>query len=111
MSLWAETGKQGTKFGSMRAGPAHLEAVERLKDWTRGRFALGEDDTVVVAENARSLPGFPPLDTVVAFWTAAGARHHFRVFKPVEAVVEEDVPPAWLRDALADAAGIECECC
>ena len=111
MSLWAETGHQRNKFGSLRTGSAHLDAVERLKDWTRRRFALGEDEILVVTENARSLPGFPPLDTVVAFWTADGTRHHFRIFKPVEETVGDDVPPAWLKDALADAAGIECECC
>ncbi len=111
MSLWADAGDTGARFGPARKGHAHLEAVERLKDWTRARFALGEDETVVVAQIARALPGFPPLETVVAFWTLDGTRHHFRVFKPVEGVIEEDVPPAWLKESLALAEGVECACC
>ena len=111
MSLWADIAEPGTRFGPLRKGPGHLDAVERLKDWTRARFALGDADTVVVSELARVLPGFPPLETVVAFWTADGTRHHFKVFKPVEGVVEEDLPPAWLKDALALSEGVECACC
>jgi hypothetical protein len=111
MSLWADAGDPGARFGSSRKGPGHLEAVERLKDWTRGRFTLGPGDVVVVSEIARSLPGFPLLETVVGFWTACGTRHHFKVFKSVEEVLESDLPPAWLKDALAASEGIECECC
>src|SRR5258706_10014405 len=102
MSLWA---------GRARKGPGHLDAVERLKDWTRERFALGEDETVLVSEIAPAVPGWPALETVVAFWTADGTRHHFKVFKPVEEVAPEDLPPAWLKDSLALSEGIECACC
>lgn len=111
MSLWADPGNPGAKFGSSRKGPGHLEAVERLKDWTRGRFALAADEVIVVSEMAGSLPGFPPLTTVIGFWTVEGTRHQFKVFKRVEEVVESDLPPAWLKDALAASEGIECECC
>jgi nitrate reductase delta subunit len=111
MSLWADAGDPGAKFGAARKGAAHLAAVERLKDWARVRFALGDDETVLVSEIARSLPGFPPLETVVAFWTVDGTRHHFNLFKPVEAVVEDDLPPAWLKESLALSEGVECACC
>jgi hypothetical protein len=111
MSLWADAGDPGAKFGAVRKGPAHLDAVERLRDWTRGRFTLAEADTVMVSEIARALPGFPPLETVVSFWTAGGTRHHYKVFKPVEGVVEEDLPPAWLKDSLALSEGVDCACC
>ncbi len=111
MSLWADAAGPGARFGAARNGPAHLEAVERLKEWSRGRFALRDDDTVLVAQIASAQPGFPPLETSVAFWTADGTRHHFRVFKPVEGVVEDDLPPAWLRDSLALSEGVECACC
>jgi hypothetical protein len=111
MSLWADAGDAGARFGPLRKGPGHLDAVERLKDWTRARFALDDGDTVVVSELARALPGFPPLETGVAFWTAGGTRHHFNVFKPVEDVGEEDLPPAWLKDSLALSEGVECACC
>ena len=109
LSPWTASGDTGA-FGMARKGPAHLAAVERLKDWTRERFSLGGDDTVVVTETASGLPGCPPLETVVGFWTG-GARHHFKVFKPVEAVAADDLPPAWMKPALALAEGIECACC
>jgi len=111
MTLWADAGDPGAKFGAVRKGPGHLDAVERLRDWTRGRFALAEADTVMVSEIARALPGFPPLETVVSFWTGDGTRHHYNVFKPVEGVVEEDLPPAWLKDSLALSEGVDCACC
>ena len=82
-----------------------------MKDWTRGRFRLAEDDTIVVSEIARTLPGFPPLQTGITFWTRNGERHHFTVFKPVENVVDADIPPAWLKDSLALSEGVECACC
>jgi nitrate reductase delta subunit len=94
-----------------RHGPARLEAAERLKDWTRERFALAERETIIVTEAAPALPGCPPLATVVAFWTEDGTRHHFRVFKPIEGVAREDLPPAWLKDSLALSEGVDCACC
>ncbi len=87
------------------------EATECLRDWTRERFALLERETVLVTERASELPGCPPLETVVAFWTLDGTRHHFKVFKPLEAVESADLPPAWLKDSLALSEGIECACC
>jgi hypothetical protein len=88
-----------------------LEAAESLKDWTRERFALLERETVLVTERNSALPGCPPRETVVAFWTEDGTRHHFKVFKPMEDVAPEDLPPAWLKDSLALSEGIECACC
>jgi nitrate reductase delta subunit len=111
MSLWADSANPGGRFGSVRKGPAHVEAVRRVKDWTRSRFQLAEEETIVVTELAPSLPGFPPLETVVAFWTADGTRHHFAIFKPMENVVAADIPPAWLKDSLALSEGVECACC
>ena len=57
------------------------------------------------------LPGCPPLETVIAFWTEGDRRHHFKVFKPVAEVVLDDLPPAWMKDALAVPEGFECDCC
>ena len=111
MSLWADSGDPGGRFGTLRKGPGRLEAVQRVKDWTRERFALAHEETIVVTEIARALPGFPPLQTAVAFWTADGTRHHFTVFKPVENVAGDDLPPAWLKDSLALSEGVECACC
>ena len=109
MSLWSDPGK-AARFDAGGRDARRGEASERLKDWTRERFALGADDTIVVTENARALPGFPPRETVVGFWTADGTRHHFRVFKRVADVELSDLPPAWLKDSLAWD-GFDCECC
>jgi hypothetical protein len=88
-----------------------LHAAERVKRWTRERFSLGESATMLVSEVESATPGFPPLHTVVAFWTAERKHYHFKVFKPLEEVVEEDLPPAWYREALAVQPGVECGCC
>jgi hypothetical protein len=109
MSLWADAGGARTDLAVPRKGAGHLEAVERVKAWTRERFGLGEGETIVLQESASTLPGYPPLETRVAFWTTDGERHHFRVFKPVEDVSDEDVPPSWMKECLAG--DIDCECC
>jgi nitrate reductase delta subunit len=84
--------------------------AERVRTWTRARFALGDDATVMAAEVDCAVPGCPPLETVVAFWIA-GVRHHFKVFKPLGEVVEDDLPPSWLKGALVDIPGVGCDCC
>lgn len=84
------------------------DAATRVKQWTRARFG---DVTVMVSEVESAAPGFPPLSTVVAFWSAERKHYHFRVFKPLEAVLEEDLPPAWYLDALAVTPGVACGCC
>ena len=74
--------------------------ARELKAWTRERFALGDDVAVMASEVACGLPGCPPVETVVAFWTAPDVRHSFKVFKPLAEVVREDLPPRWMRDAM-----------
>ena len=74
------------------------------------RFALGEDTAILVAEVACAVPGCPPLETVIAFW-ANERRHHTKVFKPVAEVIEDDLPPRWMKDALAVPDDFECDCC
>jgi hypothetical protein len=96
---------------SLHKRPEHLRALDRVKDWTRERFKLPEDAAIMVTEVACGLPGCPPLETVVAFWTATDTRHHFKVFKPVEKVVPDDLPPAWLKNALIAFDGDGLECC
>jgi hypothetical protein len=98
-------------LGSAKKGPGRLEAAQRLKRWTRERFALVGEDGILVSELESTLPGYPPLHTVVAFWTAERKHYHFKVFKPLEEVLPEDLPPAWLKDALAVAEGLDCGCC
>jgi len=96
---------------SFKKGPGRLQAVDRVKAWTRARFKLPSEATILVAELACALPGCPPLETVVVFWMADGAQHRFKIFKPVETVVDDDLPPGWLKDALAVSEGLDCDCC
>jgi nitrate reductase delta subunit len=134
-------------LGSFKKSPEHLEALDRVKEWTRERFTLSQDTVILVSEIACSLPGCPPLETVVAFWTEGDdqravhslrspqevhsrpqeenrralhsrwspqevqRRHHFKIFKPVEEVVNDDLPVYWMIDALVVPDGIGCECC
>jgi len=88
----------------------HSATYDRVRNWTRNRFALADDETVMVSEIACAVPGCPPVETHIVFWTAAG-RHHFKVFKPLAEVVEDDLPPAFMKHALTWAEGLECSCC
>jgi len=88
-----------------------LDALDRVREWTRERFKLPDEATIMVTEIACALPGCPPLETVVAFWTDADKRHHFKLFKSVQNVVQDDLPPAWLKDSLLVDEMAGCECC
>jgi nitrate reductase delta subunit len=89
----------------------HEAALARVRAWTRERFRLPADATILAAQVSCGLPGCPPLETIVAFWTDDAQRYRFKVFKPVEQVVADDLPPAWFKDALLDVDGLGCECC
>jgi len=102
---------KSANIGFRRKPPGNAAAADRLRAWTRERFALPEDAAVMVAEVTCAVPGCPPLETLVAFWTEADKRHHFKVFKPLAEVLVDDLPPAWLKNALADIEGFGCECC
>jgi hypothetical protein len=95
---------------SLKDRPGHGAVVERVGDWTRARFALADGETIMVSEISCAVPGCPPIETHIVFWTAAG-RHHFKVFKPLAEVGEDDLPPAFMKNALVWAEGIECSCC
>ena len=96
---------------SRKKRPEHLAALDRVRDWTRERFKLPEDAAILVSEVTCALPGCPPLETVVAFWTENDRRHHFKLFKPVTEVVPDDLPPSWMKNALVVVEGFGCECC
>jgi hypothetical protein len=96
---------------SRRRPPEHAAAVDRLTAWTRERFKLAEDAAILVSEVACELPGCPPIETVVAFWTGNETRHQFKLFKPVAEVVLDDLPPGWMKPALVAIEGIGFECC
>ena len=97
-------------LGSVRKSPERLQVLDRLEEWTRERFKLPRESAILVSEIACPLPGCPPLETVVAFWIAE-QRYQFKLFKPVGEVACNDLPYAWLRDALAVPEGFECDCC
>jgi hypothetical protein len=98
-------------LGFVKKNPEHRQALDRVKEWTRARFKLPDDATILVSELACTIPGCPPIDTVVAFWTEGGRRHHFKVFKPVAEVVEDDLPPSWMKNALTGVEVFGCPCC
>lgn len=86
-----------------------LAAIERVRVWTRARFSLPEEAVVFVTELACISPGCPPLETIVAFWSAPGVRHQFKFFKPVQEVIEDDLPPYWMKNAIiVDETDISC---
>jgi hypothetical protein len=93
-----------------KKSPGTSAASDRVRDWTQARFKLTDDETMMVSEVACGVPGCPPVETHIVFWTAAG-RHHFKVFKPLIEVVEDDLPPAFMKNALVWAEGLECSCC
>lgn len=100
-------------FGG-RFGAEDAEAVARVREFVRRRFDLPKEAAILVSEVACKLPGCPPLETVVAFWTRDGEgekRHHFKLFKDVNAVAYDDLPFGWLKDTLIVPEGFGCECC
>jgi hypothetical protein len=93
-----------------KKGSDHAAALERVRDWTRTRFSLAAEDTVMVSELSCTVPGCPPVETHLVFWTALG-RHHYKVFKPAGEVNENDLPPAFMKNALVALEGTDCGCC
>jgi nitrate reductase delta subunit len=95
----------------VKRSPDHSQALERVREWTRERFALPEDAAILVTELACGQPGCPPIETVVAFWTDADTRHQFKIFKRVEEVLDDDLPPRWMKNALiANEETFSCGC-
>jgi hypothetical protein len=89
-------------------------AMTRVEEWVRRRFTLSADTAILISEVACNLPGCPPLETVIAFWTkdeTGDKRHHFKMFKRVAEIAYDDLPYAWMKDSLVVPEGFECECC
>ena len=91
--------------------PEHVAALDQVREWTRTRFKLSDDAAILVAEVSCAVPGCPPLETVVAFWTDSETRHQFKLFKPLAAVVLDDLPPTWMKNALIAIEGSDLDCC
>jgi hypothetical protein len=97
-------------LGFSKKNSGNVARLNRVRDWTRARFKLSDDETIMVSEIACGVPGCPPIETHVVFWTGAG-RHHFKVFKPLADVAEDDLPPAFMKNAIIALDGIDCDCC
>jgi nitrate reductase delta subunit len=93
-----------------KASPEHLAALDRVREWTRRRFKLADDAAILVSEIACNLPGCPPLETAIAFWSDE-KRHHFKLFKQVSEIAYDDLPYTWMKDELVVPEGFNCECC
>lgn len=101
----------GFRLGPAKNSPGRAEAMDRLKLWTRDRFGLPEEAPVMICELTCTTPGCPPLETLIAFWTETGERRHFKIFKELETVTVDDLPPAWLKDSLCSIEGEGFSCC
>jgi hypothetical protein len=97
-------------LGFIKKSNENGAASGRVRGWTQARFALTEDETVMVSEIACAVPGCPPIETHIVFWTARG-RHHFKVFKPLADVTDADLPPAFMKNALIALDGADIDCC
>jgi hypothetical protein len=93
-----------------KKGGGDPEALDRVREWTRGRFKLAPEAAILVSELECRLPGCPPLETVIAFWEN-DQRHHFKLFKPVAKVALDDLPFAWMKSELIVPDDFACECC
>jgi nitrate reductase delta subunit len=99
------------RVGAYKSEPGRADAVERVQAWTRARFNLPAEAAVLATELVCTRPGCPPLETVVAFWVEDGQRRHFKLFKPIAEVGPDDLPPAWLMDALCAEPADDEACC
>lgn len=99
------------KLGNARRGDAQRAALRQVKQWTRARYNLGDDELVVVTEEEVRLPGVPEKQTLIVFQCADGLKRHYRIFKPAVEVSEDDLPPSWMKDALVTPEGYQCSCC
>jgi nitrate reductase delta subunit len=82
-----------------------------LQSAVRTRFRLDDEAAVMTAELRCGQPGCPPLETVIAFWEPDDTRRQFRIFKPLDQIAADDLPPWWMRSALPSEDSIICSCC
>src|ERR1700742_3052955 len=96
-------------MGQSRREPAFLAALEAVQGWTRRRFKLAPEAAVLVSEVACRLPGCPPLETVVAFWSEDDRRHQFKLYKPLAEIAYDDI--GWLIGSPQSHDGTGWDCC
>jgi hypothetical protein len=85
-----------------------VNAIESIQAWTRHRFKLDPASAVLVSEVTCRVPGCPPLETVVAFWTGDNSRHQFRLLKPLADVRYDDIGWLFGTPAAHDSSAFSC---
>jgi len=95
--------------GPIQSDSSFLAAIEAVRSWTIQRFKLPPEAAVLVSELACTLPGCPPLETVVAFWTDDDRRHQFKLYKPVKELKYDDI--GWLIGSTDSHEGAGWDCC
>jgi len=95
----------GRLRGDLDQGPA----LENVRGWIRARFGLDEDNAILVAELKCVIPGCPPIETALAFWTSHDVRHQFKILKPLSEVLPSDI--AWLIGDLGEEETNYWDCC
>ena len=95
-------------FRRLGAAPDTLNDLTRVESLVRDRFAIPQAEIILVSEDAGVKPGFPPVETNVVFWLDE-TRYKLKIFSPVAAVADRDLPLKWLLPSLEDTG--EGECC
>jgi nitrate reductase delta subunit len=96
-------------FAGNQNSAARAEAYEQISAWVRARFRLPDDSAILVAELDCNVAGCPPLETALAFWSADGNRHQFKILKELAEVTETDI--AWLIGRLDACQTAYWDCC
>lgn len=78
-------------FGQERSSPERAARVRTLKEWTREALNLPEDAVILATELRCTEPGCPPLETVIAVMRVGDDRQQFKIHKPIDDVVYEDI--------------------
>ena len=89
------------KIGTFTDSPGHVAALDRVKAWTRARFKLAEEDAVSVSQVTCAevrLPAAGDGGGVLDRGRHSASRQDSQ---PVAEVVEDDLPPSWMKGALA----------
>lgn len=90
--------------------PARGAQATHMAAMVRAHFGLSDAWVVTVAELQCQVPGCPPVETVALMWDADGTAHRLRVFRRLDDVAADDLPPRWYLPALV-ATDDDCGCC
>jgi hypothetical protein len=77
------------------AGTKDLEAIARIKEWTRELLGLEEGAAVMVSELTCTEPGCPPLETVIAVFRLGGGSDKRKLHRAIHEVTRGELAAAW----------------